>query len=230
MKTISINQPAYLPWLGYFDRIAKSDIHVVLDHVQFEKNSMINRNKILSNGQPLLLTIPVRTSGKLGENPIYELEASNLSWIRKHIASIRQSYSKSPCFTELSDTFFQTYSTDESSNRVIDLLRAQLRFFLKSLKISSEIKYSSDTNWSGTKSDLILDICKKYDADTYLSGPFGRDYLDTEAFRHHNIKVVYQDYQHPVYPQNSENFVPYMSTLDLLMNDKPHAREILTND
>lgn len=229
MTTISINQPAYIPWLGYFDRIVKSDIHIVLDHVQFEKNSMANRNKILSSGKPVLLTIPVKTSGKLGDNPISGLEISNSAWIRKHIASINQSYSKSPHFDDVRDKFFDTYDTLKNSNRMMDLLRQQLDFFLKTMSITTHIKYSSDTAWSGKKSDLILEICKKYNATTYLSGPFGRDYLDTEAFSHCGIEIAYQDYQHPQYPQHSDNFVTNLSVLDLLMHNKPRAKEILTN-
>ncbi len=74
---LSINQPAYLPWPGYFDRIARSDLHVVLDHVQFEKNSFINRNRILGANGPCWLTVPVRTKGRFGDLQIHEIEIDN---------------------------------------------------------------------------------------------------------------------------------------------------------
>jgi len=58
---VSINQPAYIPWLGYFDRISKSDLHIILNHVQFEKNSMTNRNKIRTSQGWAWLTVPLHT-------------------------------------------------------------------------------------------------------------------------------------------------------------------------
>ena len=98
---ISINQPGYLPWAGYFDRIAKSDLHVVLDHVQFEKNSHVNRNQILGQSGPFWLTVPVRTKGRFGNLSIVNLEIdATQSWTRKHVESIRSSYSRSPFFGE----------------------------------------------------------------------------------------------------------------------------------
>src|SRR5687767_15737851 len=96
---VSINQPAYLPWLGYFDRIARSDLHVVLDHVQFEKNSMTNRNQIRAGAEARMLTVPVRTAGRFGQLPINELEVANYTpWARKHWQAISQGYSKSAFF------------------------------------------------------------------------------------------------------------------------------------
>src|ERR1051326_8427944 len=96
---VSINQPAYLPWLGYFDRIAASDIHVVLDHVQFEKNSFVNRNKVRTAQGATWLTVPVETSGKFGQLPIDQLQiASDQPWARKHWKTIEQCYAHAPYF------------------------------------------------------------------------------------------------------------------------------------
>ena len=96
---VSINQPAYLPWLGYFHRIAISDVHVVLDHVQFEKNSYCNRNKIRVGNDACWLTVPVQTKGKFGELPISDLQiAENLSWQRKHWEGLRMNYASAPHF------------------------------------------------------------------------------------------------------------------------------------
>ena len=86
---ISINQPAYLPWLGYFDRIAKSDVHVVLDHVQFEKNSMVNRNRVYAPNGEIMLTVPVQTSKQFGNLEIINLEISHQQkWQKKALANI----------------------------------------------------------------------------------------------------------------------------------------------
>ena len=96
---VSINQPAYLPWLGYFDRIVQSDIHIVLDHVQFEKNSNINRNKIRTFNSWSWLTVPIKTKSKYGNLSINNLEIDNsYLWKKKHLRSIQQSYSKTSFF------------------------------------------------------------------------------------------------------------------------------------
>lgn len=226
---ISINQPAYLPWLGYFNRIVKSDLHVVLDHVQFEKNSFINRNKILLNQNPTWLTIPVLTKGKSDNLNINSLIVdSKISWKRKHWLSIEQAYSKSPYWTEITENLNKIYSpTYEKLN---DILKNSLQFFIQSLKIETPIEFSSDYNFKQSKSDLILEICNKFKATKYISGPFGRDYLELDKFKKDNIDIVFDNYTHPVYHQHSNQFVPYLSCLDLIANYGKRSLEILTND
>ena len=97
---ISINQPAYLPWLGYFERIDSSDIHVILNHVQYEKNSYINRNKIYANQKAQWLTIPVsKALGTLDNNSINNVVTqNNKKWIRTHLKTIYYNYCKTPFF------------------------------------------------------------------------------------------------------------------------------------
>ena len=95
----SISQPAYLPWLGYFERIAASDVHVVLDHVQFEKNSFTNRNKVRTSTGWTWLTVPVQTRGRFGNSAIDRLEIDNSGpWSAKHWATLRQNYVRAPYF------------------------------------------------------------------------------------------------------------------------------------
>ena len=227
---VSINQPAYLPWLGYFERIARSDIHIVLDHVQFEKNSMVNRNKILGSNGDILLTVPVQTKHKFGKLEINRLQVNNngTKWQKKHWDSIRYSYSKSPYFSLYKDKLEEIFTTPHEL--LIDILDAQQNFFLSALGISCRVTYSSTLSVDSRKSDLVLDICKLSSATEYLSGMHGKDYLDLSAFREANIKVRFQHYHHPEYRQfNSMKFVSHMSALDLLMNEGPASLEILLN-
>ena len=96
---VSIAQPAYLPWMGYFNRMVQSDAHIALDHVQFEKNSVINRNKIRTASGWTWLTVPLKTSGKFGSLAIESLEIDNSRpWAKKHWRSMQQSYGKSKFF------------------------------------------------------------------------------------------------------------------------------------
>ncbi len=226
---ISINQPAYLPWLGYFNRIVKSDLHIVLDHVQFEKNSFTNRNKILLNQNPTWLTIPVLTKGKSDNLRINALNIDpKINWRRKHWLSIEQAYSKSPHWSEFGEELSKMYfSTSEILN---DILRQSLKFFIQYLEVTTPIEFSSDYNFKQTKSELVLEICNKFKATKYISGPFGRDYLELDKFKEANIEVIFDGYVHPVYPQHSNQFIPYLSCLDLIANCGKRSLEVLTND
>ena len=226
---VSINQPAYLPWLGYFDRIYKSDIHVVLDHVQFEKNSMVNRNKIMSNQQEQMLTIPLKTKGKFGNLEINSVEvADNVNWRSKHYRSIHQAYSKARFKDKVLEGLVKLYDTN-SELALGPILRSNLDIFLELLALKdTTIMHSSEMKCSGSNSDLILNICRDLKATSYISGPFGRQYLDEDKFAASGIDVIYHDYEHPTYMQSGPNFISHMSTLDLLMNHGERSLAILT--
>ena len=102
---ISAHQPAYLPWCGYFQRISMSDVFVILDEVQFEKNSFTNRNQIKTSNGVFWLTVPVRLKGHLSSN-IKQIEISdNGQWAKKHWKTIKQNYLKAPFFDLYQDTF-----------------------------------------------------------------------------------------------------------------------------
>lgn len=224
---VSINQPAYLPWLGYFDRIIKSDIHVILDHVQYEKNSMVNRNKIRTKQGSTLLTVPVLTKGKFGDLSIDSLEIDQKQrWNKKHFSAIQQSYSKAPHYNKyahfLEELFFKDW------NSFIDLTKTINDFIFQELDITTKIIYSSEMEVQGEKSELVLNICKNLGTKTYISGPFGRDYLDKDSFSNVHIDIEYHDYKHPEYNQIHGSFEPYMCIFDLLFNHGTNARSIIT--
>lgn len=215
---VSINQPAYLPWIGYFHRIAQADVHIVLDHVQFEKNSFTNRNKVRTAQGWTWLTVPVATKGHFGDLPINKLQiARDERWRSKHWQTIRFNYSRSPHFGEYSAFFEETYSSEWG--RLDDLMEHINTYVLRhALRIPTRIVRSSELSVTGTKSELVLNLCRAVGADTYLSGPLGRDYLDELHFRDAGITIRYHDYVHPVYPQIHGGFEPYMAIIDLLFN------------
>lgn len=223
---VSINQPAYLPWLGYFQRIAVSDLHVVLDHVQFEKNSFVNRNRIRSSGGAVWLTVPVRTAGRFGRLPIDELEIdSSSNWRRKHWQTIAQAYRRAPFFEEHALFFESVY--EQEWRLLADLCGALTGYLLEAFAISTPLRRSSGLGAGAAKDELVLEICRVTGASLYLSGQFGRSYLHEERFAAHGIDVVYQDYRHPVYPQVYSPFVSHLSAVDLLFNCGPESRDVL---
>lgn len=226
-KIISINQPAYLPWLGYFDRILRSDVHIVLDHVQFEKNSFVNRNKIRTKYGNTMLTVPVITKGRFRDIPVNSVEISCKSnWQKKHFKSICESYSKAPFFHNYSGFFEDIYLNSEW-NSLSKLLFKVNEYLLDVLGIQTSIFYSSALRVSGEKSEMLLELCKLFSAGTYLSGPLGREYLDTKVFSENNIGVVFHDFVHPTYDQTYSGFKSHMSIIDLIFNYGPRSREIL---
>ncbi|NRB09204.1 MAG: WbqC family protein [Richelia sp.] len=227
---VSINQPAYLPWLGYFQRIAVSDLHIVLDHVQFEKNSFTNRNKIkIANGW-CWLTVPVKTKDRCGNLAIKSLEIDNsTNWRVKHWQTMRHNYGKAPYFQQHSSFFKSVYQREWQY--LSDLCREITNYLLEVLKINTSLLFSSEINTEGIKDELILNLCQKARAITYLSGRLGQNYIREELFKEKGIQVEYQNYHHPQYLQCWRgNFEPYMSIVDLLFNCGSQSLDILIKD
>lgn len=226
MTTVSIHQPGYLPWLGYFEKIARSDIHVFLDDVQFEKNSFDNRNKIRTAQEGIWLTVPVSSSGKFGENRLNQVAIVNQTdWNKKHWKTIHLNYFKARHFKEHAEFFESIYS--KPWLKLVELNLEITKYVLTALGIRTQCVYASQIEKDGKKSDLVLSICKNLKADKYVSGTFGKDYLELDKFKDANIEVVFQDYEHPSYNQNFPGFIPYMSVIDLLFNEGPRSLDIL---
>jgi hypothetical protein len=215
---VSIHQPAYLPWLGYFDKIAQCDLFIYLDSVQFQKNSFQNRNKIRTKEGWIWLTVPVLTKGELFRKPIGEIGINKIAnWRKKHLAAIQMNYRKAPNFEREYGYLEQCLQKDWEY--LSDLCYEMMCHFMKRLAIDTRVVKSSElSNLNSAKSDLILDLCREVGADEYFSGAMGSNYLDEDKFLDAGISVGYQDYKHPVYTQTYQGFEPYMGIIDQLMN------------
>jgi hypothetical protein len=223
---VSINQPAYLPWLGYFHRIAVSDAHIVLDHVQFEKNSFTNRNKVRTHEGWCWLTVPVKTASKFGDLPINEIEIANEKpWAPKHWQTLRLNYSKAPFFGQHAAFFEGIYA--RRWQKLADMTREITAYLLDAFGIKTKLYFSSTMKAMGKKDELVLNLCREVGATEYLSGPLGRNYLRENLFHEHKIAVRYDDYHHPRYVQVYPGFEPNMAALDLLFNAGPASLEII---
>jgi hypothetical protein len=216
---LSAHQPAYLPWLGLFHKIAISDDFVILDNVQFEKNSFTNRNKIKTPNGPLWLTVPVSISGHT-ENTIKDIEISNNEdWRSKHWKSLFMNYKKAPFFSKYSDFFEDLYKKEWT--KLADVIEYSTDFFLKELKITTRIHKQSALKVLGKRDELLANLCGHFKADTFVFGAMGKDYADREFYAGKGIKLYFQEYTHPKYPQLWGDFAPYMSVPDLLFNVGP---------
>lgn len=216
-KIITAHQPAYLPWLGYFAKLAASDVYVYMDSVQFEHNSFTNRNKIkVSGGKASWLTIPVLKRDHLNAT-MMTLEIDNSrGWKQKHLKSIFFNYKKAPHFDFLYAKLEKLYEKDYEL--LVDLCYDHLVFWLEYLNIDVKIVKLSQMDIQSENSDLVIDMCKVLQADQYISGALGKDYLDTSDFKKINTQLLFQQYEHPTYPQLWGDFLPYMSIIDFCMN------------
>ena len=183
---ISIHQPQYIPWIPYFSKIKESDLFIFLDDVDFQKNGLQNRNHIKSSQGKQWLTVPVLQ--KLNQKIIDVKIDNSCNWKYKHLQSLKLCYGKSLFFNNYLDDINFIYEQEWQS--LCDLNIEIITTMLKWLKISTPIKRSSSSRLEGNGSNLILNICKKYKADTYISGIGGKSYLNIENFLDNKIKVL----------------------------------------
>lgn len=218
---IGILQPGYLPWLGFFEQIYRSDVFVIYDDVQYDKEGWRNRNRIKTANGIQWLSVPVLF--RLSEAPlITEIKIDNkVNWRKKHLASIRQNYSAAPFYKDYIGLFEDAYSRNWEF--LIDLDMFLIRGLNKNLGMENKkIVQSSTHNIKGDRMKRLINICKLFGADTFYEGISGKNYIEEELFRQNGIRIEYQDYQHPVYRQLYGEFVPYLSAIDLLFN---HGKE-----
>ena len=214
---LAAHQPAYLPWLGYFDKLIRSDIFIFLDTVQYEKNSFINRNCIKTQQGSVWLTVPVKSKGHL-RSSLLETEIDNKQpWKKKHLKSIYQNYRKAPRFDECYAKIEAVYAKEYGL--LSDLCWDHLMFWLQELGLKKKLIRSSELPIDSNKSKLVLDLCTYFKADYYISGALGKGYLQIEDFQQAGIAIEFQDYQHPIYPQLYGEFVSNMGIVDFWMNN-----------
>ena len=225
---VSIMQPAYLPWLGYFDRVLQSDLLITLDHVAIsvgDRNQFVNRNRIRTAQGWCWLTVPIRHS-KGGRQPINQVDVANTTrWQVKHWRSIEACYRRAPYFDIVASALWPIY--DRPWTNLLEAIEAVNGVLFQQLDITVPTRSSAEMNVEGVKADLVVNLCKEVGASRYISGPFGRDYLDKTAFEKANIDLSFHDYRHPTYPQLFPSFEPFMSVIDLLFNHGPASLDIL---
>jgi hypothetical protein len=227
---VAIHQPNFLPWLGYFDRMVRADLFVLLDHVQFERRNYQNRALIRLEDEARWLTVPVvqlsqkeKIVDKRVDNPP---PGTARWWGPNSFNTLRYAYRKAPYFDLYAPRLREILET--RWEKLVDLNIATLEFVREALGIATPMVRSSTLPVEGARSGLLLDICSKVGASAFLGGMGGsRGYLDNEAFAAASMGVVWQEFRHPQYPQcGSAPFIPGLSALDLLFNCGPASREV----
>lgn len=226
---ILITQPTFLPWLGYFDLIEKSDLVVFLDDVQFDKRSWQQRNQIKTTNGLEWLTIPVFTKGKRAQkikDTKINIDENFLTKVRR---TIQLNYSKSDYYNIYYNKFIKIFEKTLKTKNLLTINLELIKFFLETLKLKKKIILSSELNIKSSKSKKIIEICNYFNAKNYISTKGSLEYLkkDFELFKVNQIKIFVHDYNHPEYNQSFLPFVPFASILDLIFNEGSSSLKIL---
>jgi len=230
-KIVTIQQPEHVPWLGFFDKMSKADIFVLLDNTQFKKRYFENRNKIRVKDGWQWVGIPVITKGRYKQNINDVLIDNSQEWRKKYNNSLLYAYSRARYFKDYFDDIKKIINS--KWDKLIDINIEFISFFRKIFGlISVPLVKASSLNLKKEKggSQLILDICECLDASAYISGPGGKEYLNIPEFIEKNIEVQFHHYTHPRYDQLHSPFISHMSSLDFLFNCGEEALGLFKKD
>ncbi len=221
-------QPTFIPWLGWFDIADQSDTVVILDDVSFSKQSWQQRNRIRTPSGLEYLTLPVSTSGLVGQL-ISEAKISDKQKLMKIMKTIKQNYIKTEFFELYYESFCEKLIECSGENRLVDINVGIINWFFDCLNLNKKILLSSDLKVSGKKTERVVNICQKVGASSYLTPHGSLDYLykDRGMFVDINLPVEIHNYQHPVYNQYFSPFISHASTLDLLMNEGIRSIDVI---
>lgn len=225
---IVILQPGYLPWLGFFDQLRRSDLFVIYDDVQYTKRDWRSRNRIKTQQGEHWLTVPVINSGRY-KQLINEAEIDySQNWTHKHLSTITSAYKNAPFFEKYYPKLAETLNAKPKYllNLDIDIINLCASW----LAIKTPLVLSSSLNVTGSSTERLVHICQKLNATHYLTGDAAQAYLDLSLFDQAAITVDYHGYQHPYYQQLYPPFIPYMSVIDLIFNHGDDSLSILSGD
>lgn len=210
------HQPNYIPWPGYFFKMAQCDIFFILDTAQFQTGSSLdNRNLIRTSQGTQMLTVPVKRKG-MGLQSFNEVVVIP-GWKRNHLMALKVNYTKAPYFEEV---FPMLEEVLQDTGYLVDTNIAFIRLVHDLLGLKADLVFISAFPQFADlrKNELITEICHHFSADSYLSGIGGRVYIEPEIFEKKGIKLEYLDYQPKTYPQLWGSFIPNLSIVDMLFN------------
>ena len=223
---ISTSRPYFAPYPGFIYQINLCDVFVILDTVQFPRGTTwITRNRFKNDQGTLWMTIPVWKKG-LGLQRIDEVRICHEGRpVEKHLLSLKQAYAHAPYFAEHRQFAQKLFST--AFDRLIDFNMAIIGHLILNLGVDTEIRRLSELNIKTRGDHLLIEICRLFNASTYLAPAAAGKHLDAELFKKAGIELCYIKFSSCVYPQLWGDFIPDLSSFDLLFNCGPKAREII---
>ena len=221
-RIVAIHQPNFFPWLGYFAKIARADVFVFLDAVDYPRSgsgmgSYTNRVRLNMNGAAQWWGCPVK---KLpGKPAISEVEIDQAQpWIKKRLAGLEQSYSKAGHFAAHIGAVRDMVRLDEA--RISAYNMANVKAMCELLGVAAEFVVQSEIGSTGTATDLLVDLVGRVGGDAYLAGRGAAlQYHEDDKFRAAGIEPAYSDFAPEPYEQvGGGEFLPGLSVLDALFN------------
>lgn len=211
-----------MPWLGFFNKADNSDVFVLLDTVQYEKNYFQNRNQIISDktNNREWITVPV-VKGKHTDLICEKQIAFNAKTKNKYLCQIHKAYNSYPFYLDIIGDIENIFDSNDMYLSKLNISLIQYFFNLLGIKCKTLVASDLCLDESSPGGIINYNICKKLGATSYLSGSTGKRYLDETPFRKGNIVVVYQDFTHPKYVQKNQRFVSNLSILDLIFSLSP---------
>jgi hypothetical protein len=229
---VAAHQPAYLPWLGYFHKIACADVFVMMDDLQYEAQNFQNRNRVKVNNGAVWLTVPLvrgSQSDRICDKLINNEGSAKEHWQRRSWATLTTHYRRAPYFSHYAEELEHVYARRWS--RLLELNLHLTKLMMGWFAIARPILLASSLELVGQKSARILHMCQKLGADCYLSGSgASTGYLDGALLERAGVAVGWQRFEHPCYEQrySERGFIPKLSALDLILNCGPQkSREVL---
>ena len=221
---VSVHQPQYLPWLGYFDKIDRADVFVLLDTVQYKKNEWQNRNRIKTAQGPQWLTVPVtyRYPQRICEVGVNGCER----WQHRQRQALATNYRRAPHWGRLEELFEDVFSRSWES--VASLNIHVVKRLTAVLGIATPIYTASELgSFPEDPDERLIALTKHFGAGIYLAGCGGHEYMDLSKYERAGIEVVFQDYRHPRYDQLFGAFESHLSVVDLIYNHGEKSLPIL---
>lgn len=223
-KTVVIHQPDFLPYLGFFHKLLNADKFVVLDDVQFLRRGWHHRDKIKTINGEAWLTVELKKSSQ--SSKILEIKLNDGNWKLKHINLITENYKKAEFFEEIYPYITDLYQREYKT--LIDFNLRGIKILLEIFDIDIPMTYASEYSLKSKSNELLVDILCKENATHYLTGSGAKDYFIEKPFSEKDIMLIWQNFNHPSYPQLYGDFIPYLSSIDLLFNCGIHkSREII---
>lgn len=217
MRVVSIMQPTYLPWAGYFNMMHLADVFVFLDDVRFEPRAWQQRNRVLVGGEPRWLTVPVAGGRDQAIRDVLVDDAQ--PWKRRHIHTIRHAYGNHPFFADVIEPISKTLGSPE--RRLGEINISLIESFASIFGIRTPLHRASEIDSARRKSERLLDICLALGATEFLSARGSRQYLEEEGvFAAAGMPVRYHGYEPGPYAQKGvpASFVSHLSIVDVIAN------------
>lgn len=215
-RVIGIVQPTYLPWLPFFERMAAADVFVLLDDVEYSKNSFLNRNSVKTSGGRHLLTAPVLYTGH-SHASINEIEVDEkVHWRAKHWRTLDQAYARAPYWPQFRAEIASLY--DRPYRRLIDVMLPFVELMRNAFKIDTPCYQASALNIGGRRNEKLVRICRHFGGTHFIVKPGTQDYHPAEEFEPYGVQFAYLSYSKIIYPQLHGTFESMLSGLDFLFN------------